>query len=99
MHFYIDRFWVHRRGTVIHLEVGIDNSEAAGAWLGLRSLNVAIPSVGPCLSPTRSCISSGRGDHRIGRLNIQCEFFSYLLACRSQIEQLVSKGIARPVTN
>src|SRR6516162_9809372 len=29
---YIDRFWVHERGIVIHLEVGIDNSEAAGAW-------------------------------------------------------------------
>jgi len=30
--FYIDRFWIHARGTVIRLEVGIDNSEAAGAW-------------------------------------------------------------------
>jgi hypothetical protein len=29
---YIDRFWVRERGTVIRLEVGIDNSEAAGAW-------------------------------------------------------------------
>jgi hypothetical protein len=30
--YYIDRFWVHGRGTVIRLEVRIDNSEAAGAW-------------------------------------------------------------------
>ena len=30
---YIERFWVHGRGTVIRLEVGIDyNSETAGAW-------------------------------------------------------------------
>ena len=30
---YIERFWVHGRGTVIRLEVCIDyNSEAAGAW-------------------------------------------------------------------
>ena len=41
---YIERFWVHGRGTVIRLEVGIDyNSEAAGAWLGLRSSNATRP--------------------------------------------------------
>ena len=31
---YIERFWVHARGTVIRLDGGIhDNPDAAGAWV------------------------------------------------------------------